>query len=258
MGFHVDGSVSLVTGANQGIGRGFVEGLLERDVKRIYAAARRPETLDEIVDLDPKRIVPLTLDVTKAQHRDDAAKVATDVTFLINNAGIGGSSDPKERSFLSATSLEDARSVMETDFFAQVGMCRSFAPIIVGHGGGAILNILSIGALFCVPEYSSYSAAKAAAAMMTQGIRAELFHKNVFVAGAYTAGVETRMSAKGHPTISPLEHARDVFAAMERGEEDLFEGAGGTMLRDMFRNDPKALERRNIERFHTAPLNSGG
>lgn len=54
---------------------------------------------------------------------------------------------------------------METDFFAQVGMCRSFAPIIVGHGGGAILNILSIGALFCVPEYSSYSAAKAAAAM---------------------------------------------------------------------------------------------
>ena len=257
MGFNVDGSVALITGANQGIGRGFVEGLLERDVKRIYASARRPETLDEIVNLDPSRVLPLTIDVTKAQHRDDAAKVATDVTMLINNAGVGGSADPKERSFLSATSLEDARSVMETDFFAQIGMCRSFAPIIVNNGGGAIVNILSIGALFCVPEYSSYSAAKAAAAMMTQGIRAELFHKNVFVAGAYTAGVETRMSAKGHPTISPLEHARDVFTAMENGEEDIFAGAGGIMLRDMYLNDPKALERRNIDRFHTAPLNSG-
>ena len=53
----VKDSVALVTGSNQGIGRGFVEVLLERGARRIYATARRPETLDPLVALDPSRVI---------------------------------------------------------------------------------------------------------------------------------------------------------------------------------------------------------
>lgn len=246
----IKGAIALVTGANQGIGQGFVEALLELGIGKVYATARRPETLDHVVAFDRKRVVPLKLDILNAEDRRQVAERASDLTILINNAGIPGSDVPEERRFLSASTLEDVRAVMETDFFAQAEMCRAFAPILRRTKDSAIINMLSIGALYCVPEYASYSAAKAAAAMMTQGVRAELSNDGVLVCGVFTAGVATRMSGyNDRPRMSPIEHARIVFQAAERGEEDIYAGTGVQAIIDAYRRDPKALERDRIARF---------
>lgn len=246
----VANAVALVTGSNQGIGRGFVEVLLERGVKRVYATARRTQTLEAVVALDPARVVAAQLDINDAEQRRTLGAQATDVNLLINNAGIPGSDDVKERRFLSATSLDDARAVMETDYWAQAEMCRIFAPMMVEQGQGAIINILSIGALFCLPEYASYCAAKSAAAIMTRGVRSELWGTGVFVAGVYTGGVDTRMSAKNPKSqMSPPDHARQVLDAMAAGVEDIFAGARVEQLRDAIFGDPKAFEHQHAERF---------
>jgi len=253
--FDVAGATALVTGANQGIGLGFVEALLARGARRVYAGARRSETLESLEALDPERVRPLLLDVTDRRHCERAAEQAGDVTLLINNAGIPGSSQAEERRFLAASSMADARSVFETDFWAPVRLCRLFAPVIRANGGGAICNIISIGALFCLPEYSSYSTAKAALAAATAGIRAELDREPVLVSGVFTAGVQTRMSAKNYEVrTTPLEHANQVLDAMAAGEEDIFAGQGATDIRDAIRADAKAFERQVVDRFHTAPL----
>ena len=248
-------SAALVTGANQGIGLGFVKVLLERGVPKVYAAARRPETLDEVVALDPERVVGLTLDITNPGQRFAAAAKAKDVDLLINNAGIAGSPDGRERRFLSASNLDDARAVMETDYWAQAEMCRLFVPPMVERGQGNVINIISIGALFCTPEYASYSAAKAAFGMMTQGLRIELNKTGVGVFGVFTGGVRSRMSAKNPNTlVSPEEHAREVFAKAEAGEVDIFAGARADQLRDAARGDPAAFEAQLVERFNANPL----
>ncbi|MDX2222427.1 MAG: SDR family NAD(P)-dependent oxidoreductase [Rhodospirillaceae bacterium] len=255
-GFSAPGCTALVTGANQGIGRGFVEALLERGCARVYATARRSDTLDGLAALDRARVIPLELDVVNDAQRQAAAKVASDVTLLINNAGIPGSDEPRERRFLSATTLADARLVMEVDFFAQAEMCRAFAPTLVANRPAAIVNILSIGALFCLPEYSTYCAAKSAAAIMTKGVRAELARSGVFVAGVFTGGVDTRMAAKNvYEKMSPIDHARQVLDAVAAGVEDIFAGTGAERIRDAVKSDEKAFERSYIERFHTAPIN---
>jgi NAD(P)-dependent dehydrogenase (short-subunit alcohol dehydrogenase family) len=255
----VQGSTVLVTGANQGIGRGFVEVVLERGAAKVYATARRSETLADLVALDPTRVVALPLDITDDLQRRAVFTAATDVNLLVNNAGIAGSETAAERRFLSASSLDDARSVMETDFWAHVEMCRGFAPHLMRNSsspsGSAIINIISIGALFCVIEYSSYSAAKSALAMATIGLRAELAPSNVSVHGVFTGAVESRMSAKGnHAKATPAEHARQVLDAVEAGTEDIYAGLGAQAMYDEIRKDPEAFQRSRIERYRNNPV----
>ena len=246
----IPGCVALVTGANRGIGLGFVKVLLERGAKKVYATARDPDNLPEVVALDPERIVGLPLDIDDDAQRRAVAGQASDTSLLINNAGISGSEDENERRFLRASSLEDARQVMETDCFSPIEMCRLFLPNMVKRGHGGVINILSIGAIFCLPSHASYCAAKGAQAFMTMGLRADLDGSGVDIAGVYTGGVRTRMSARDTPMLhTPEEHARDVFDAFEAGERHIFAGARAGDMRDTILADPGAFEQMQIERF---------
>src|SRR3954470_22622840 len=74
----------LVTGANRGMGRHYVTQLLDRGVAKVYAAARDSSQ----VDASDPRVVALTLDVTDPRSVAAAAETASDVSVLINNAGI--------------------------------------------------------------------------------------------------------------------------------------------------------------------------
>lgn len=246
----IDGCVALVTGANRGIGLGFVKVLLERGASRVYATARDPATLPGVTALDPQRIRGFALDIDDEAQRLAVAKQTGDTSLLINNAGIAGSEDENERRLLRASSLEDARQVMETDCFSPIEMCRLFLPNMVKRGEGGVINILSIGAIFCLPSHASYCAAKGAQALMTMGLRADLDGADVDIAGVYTGGVRTRMSARNVASlVSPEEHAREVFDAFEAGERHIFAGARAGDLRDAVLADPGGFEQMQIERF---------
>lgn len=245
------GCVALVTGSNTGIGLGFVKILLARGAKRIYATARRPETLAALVALDPKRVVGLTLDVTNDVQRRAASAAAQDVTWLINNAGIPGANKAEQRRFVSAENFDDARIVMETNFWGQAALVNLFAPIIIANGGGAIVQILSVGALYCAPMYSTYSASKFAARAMIAGVRAELDRHPVLTAGVFTGGVTTGMTQAGYTRgISPEQHANEVLDALAAGETDIFAGTGAKEAYQRVRSDPAGFERQNIDRFN--------
>lgn len=80
----IEGAVALVTGANRGLGQALVSALLGAGAAKVYAAVRDEQKLSQ---RDP-RVVPLTLDLTRPESSVEAAKKASDVTLLINNAGI--------------------------------------------------------------------------------------------------------------------------------------------------------------------------
>lgn len=251
----VEGCVALITGANRGVGLGFVKVLLERGAKRVYATARNPNTLPDLEALDPERVIGLQLDVNNEAHRRAAAETATDVTWIINNAAYPGSRVAEDRRVLSASNLDDMKQVMETNCWSPAELCKLFTPIILSNGGGAIANVLSAAAWFCLPEYTAYSMSKSAAMMMTGGLRAELDRDPVLVASVFTGGVDTRASPAGMSSggVSPEEHGHQVIDALTRGDTDVY-AAGSRGMRERIMADPEAFEKDRIKRFYEEPL----
>src|SRR5215471_7539569 len=126
--------VALVTGANRGLGKAFVDGLLDRGAAKVYATARDPETVDTT---DP-RVVPLPLDVTDAASVAAVTGDVPDLNLLINNAGVYVGTSPL------TGDLDRIRAELETNYFGPLRVARALAPVLAGNGGGALLNVHSI------------------------------------------------------------------------------------------------------------------
>ena len=198
--------VALVTGANRGLGRQFAAQLVDRGAK-VYAAARRPETIDL------PGVVPIQLDITDAESVRRAAETAGDVTVLVNNAGTSTRAD------LLTGPIEDIRLEMDTHYFGTLNVTRAFAPIIERNGGGAILNMLSVLAWLHVPASGAYSAAKAAAWAMTDAVRAELGPRGIHVTAVHVGYMDTDMAS-----FAPADQKTDPAVVAKLALDGLFAG----------------------------------
>jgi len=218
MSLQISQSVALVTGANRGIGRAFVEALHQAGAKKIYATARNIESLQEIVAIDPNRIIPLTLDVTNVAQIEAVALLAVDVNLLINNAGIVSTGG-----LFTDASVQAAQSEIEVNYFGTLNMIRTFASILKQNGGGAIANLATLSSHVNVPVFATYSASKAALHSLTQAARAELASQNTLVIGLYPGPVDTRMTtALPLDKVSPSQIADALLAGIEQGTEDIY------------------------------------
>jgi NAD(P)-dependent dehydrogenase (short-subunit alcohol dehydrogenase family) len=236
---NLNNAIALVTGANGGIGSHFVEQLLQFDVAKIYVCARTIHKLNDLVALDPARIIPLGLDVTDAQSVNAVAAQCSDVSLLINNAGTS-----LNQGIISAPDLEIARAEMDVNYFGMAAMCRAFAPILDQQGGGAIVNILSLLGKVNLPFSGSYSASKAAAISMTQSVRAELAAQNTLVVGVMPGTVDTELAqAWPNPKVAPAEVVRAALQAVLDNQEDVYPGEQATQVAAQLLSDPKGVEK---------------
>jgi short-subunit dehydrogenase len=234
----IENSVALVTGANRGIGRTFVEELLKRGVAKIYVAARDTASLSDLLKNGDSRLVPLPLDVTDADQVAASASVANDVTLLINNAGYAAFDGA-----ISAPNMDDARLEMEVNYFGPLAMTRAFAPILA-KSGGAVLNMLSMLSLVSLPMAATYSASKAAGLNLNRSLRAELGEQGTQVVGILAVQTDTAMGAKlPEPRLSPVEVVTDALDAIEAGiNDEVVAGAQSRGIHQAFVADPQKIQ----------------
>jgi NAD(P)-dependent dehydrogenase (short-subunit alcohol dehydrogenase family) len=229
---HISDQVALVTGANRGIGRQFVLELLERGATKVYATARRVETLD----FDDARVVPLRLDLLDHASVLSAAETASDVTVLVNNAGISTGAN------LVTGDLQDARRELDTHFWGTLDVIREFAPALARNGGGAVVNILSALSWFASPGAGAYAAAKAAEWNMTNAVRLELAGQGTFVQGVLLGAADTDLM-KGYdgPKTDPRDVARRAFDGLAQGDVEVIVDDWTAMVKASLAGDPRVF-----------------
>lgn len=202
-------AVAIVTGANRGLGRELAAQLVSRGAK-VYAAARRPETVDV------PGVVPLRLDLTDHASIREAAAVASDATLLINNAGIS------TRTPLLTGARDAIHLEIDTNFYGPLAVTRAFAPVIEGNGGGAVLNVLSVLSWFHPAALGAYSAAKAAAWAMTDAVREELAPRGIAVSALHVGYMDTDMAAEvTDPKADPADVARQALDGVAKGDPEI-------------------------------------
>src|SRR5690606_12643150 len=213
--------VAFVTGAGRGLGKHFVAELQRRGVTKIYAAARNPESIDV------PGVVPVRLDVTDDATVTAAAELAQDVTLLVNNAGVSALAP-----FVKGD-IDAIRHEMDVNVWGVLRTVRAFAPVLGANGGGAILNVLSQMAFRVFGIADSYSASKAAAWQLTNGVRLELAGQGTQLTALLMALVDTDMSAWAKPEDGwDLARPEDVVgAALDGVEAGVAEVYGDEMTR---------------------------
>jgi NAD(P)-dependent dehydrogenase (short-subunit alcohol dehydrogenase family) len=208
---------ALVTGANRGLGRRFAEELLARGAK-VYAAARRPESIDL------PGVVPVQLDITDPESVRRAAEEASDVNVVVNNAGVS------TRAALIDGPIDDIRLEMETHYFGTLNVIRAFAPVLERNGGGAILNVLSVLSWLHPPTSGAYSAAKAAGWALTDAVRQELAPKGIQVTALHVGYMDTDMVS-----YIPADQKIDPGIVAELALDGLFAGQPEVLADDLSR-----------------------
>jgi len=208
---NIQNSVALVTGANRGLGLAFARELLARGARKVYAAAREPASVTL------PGVVPVRLDVTQPDQIESLAREAPDVTLLINNAGI-----IRAGSLFGADALSAARAELETNYLGPLATSRAFAPILEANGGGAIINVLSVLSWVALPTTATYSASKAAAWALTNGLRSELRAQNTQVLGLHVGYIDTDMvRAIDAAKSAPEDVVRKTLDALQAGQEEI-------------------------------------
>ncbi len=208
-------AVALVTGANRGLGLAFAKALPAAGASKVYAGARDPATVTL------PGLTPVRLDITNADDVAAAARQCSDVTLLINNAGIA-----QGAALLSPQGVEAARAQLDPNFVGTLAMARAFAPVLKANGGGVLVNMLSILSWVSMPAASAYSASKAATWSLTNGLRNELRAQGTRVVGVHAAFIDTDMARHVEaPKTQPEDVAQQTLQAIEDGREEVLADA---------------------------------
>jgi NAD(P)-dependent dehydrogenase (short-subunit alcohol dehydrogenase family) len=163
--------VWLITGCSTGFGRHLALAALAAG-DRVMATARRAEQLTGLVAAGGDRARGITLDVTDSAAIDRAVAATVDafgrIDVVVNNAGHGSVGAVEE------LTMPDLRALMDVMFFGAVTVTKAVLPHLRRQGGGAIVQISSMGGQLSMPGFGAYCAAKFALEGLSEAMAAEV------------------------------------------------------------------------------------
>jgi NAD(P)-dependent dehydrogenase (short-subunit alcohol dehydrogenase family) len=210
-------SIALVTGASSGIGEAIAQRLAQAGY-RVYGTSRRSAPLAD------REFAMLPLDVTSDESVESAVneliRLEGRIDLLVNNAGFGVAPAGAEES-----SIEQARTIFETNVFGIIRMTRAVVPHMRRQGQGRIINIGSVLGFLPMPFGALYSATKHAIEGYSESLDHELRTRGIRVSVIEPAYTKTKFDANHLAPDAMLDEYRDVRANLGKVLAKVMENA---------------------------------
>jgi NAD(P)-dependent dehydrogenase (short-subunit alcohol dehydrogenase family) len=211
MSGNLEGKVAIITGAARGLGREYAERLAQEGAAVVVGDVRDCGETVAAIESAGGRTVGVTLDVADAASCEAAAKAAEEsfgrIDVLVNNAALYGGLKGGRFESLDPDEWDQCMAVNVTGMW---NCCKAVVGGMRHAGGGSIINISSLAAVYGLPFALHYAVSKAAVIGMTRSLARELgkdwIRVNAIAPSAVmTEGTEEFFGAK-------LDKAKEVIA----------------------------------------------
>jgi len=221
----------VVTGAGSGFGAAIAERFAREGASVVVADLNVESSTRVAADINAAggSACQKTVDVSEEDQVAALIQTALDtygrLDVLVNNAGYSHLSK-----VLWKISVAEFDAVFAVNARGVFLGCKHAIPTMIEQGGGAIINIASIGAIAPRPGVTPYNATKGAVLTMTKGLALEVARHNITVNAVNPVASETGFmkGATGHDVLSEemratltstiprgrLAQPRDVAAAV--------------------------------------------
>ena len=161
---HLDGKVAIVTGASRGIGQAIAERFAAEGARVVVNYVAGEAKADAVVEGIKSRggdAVAVRADVSRSADVADLVKAAIDhygrIDILVNNAGVMFTKGVLE------TSEDEWDKTIAVNLKGPYLCSKAVAPIMIGQGAGAIVNMSSNSGLYhpSAMRFTEYVVSKA-------------------------------------------------------------------------------------------------
>ncbi|WP_329180347.1 SDR family oxidoreductase [Streptomyces sp. NBC_01477] len=225
----IEGKVVAITGASSGIGAATARLLAQGGAKLVLGARREDRLADLAGELGDERDAVAFTAVDVRRREDLVALVALArerfgrLDVLVGNAGVGPLSP------LDELRLDDWDAMIDINVKGILHGIAAALPVFRAQGRGQFVHTLSTAAYKTVPGQAVYSASKAAARTLTEGLRQEAgssirvsmvspgFVATDFIESVPDPDLRARMNeSKNAMAIAPEAVARAIRFAIEQ------------------------------------------
>ena len=184
--------VAVITGAARGLGRAYAEALAAEGAAIVAGDLNDCSDTVSAVESAGGRAISTIVDVSDAGSCEAMASLATDafgrVDVLINNAALYAGLKGARFEHLDEAQWD---RVMQINIKGTWLTSRAVVDHMRASGGGSIINITSLAAVFGLPYGLDYVASKAAVIGMTRGMARELGPDHIRVNAVAPSAVMT-------------------------------------------------------------------
>ena len=219
MSYDITNKITLVTGANRGIGKAIVETFLEHGASKVYAGVRSLDKAEALVAEFGEKVVPIEIDYDNPASIKAAAETANDVQVVVSNAGVLIGAGVMDEDV-----IEQFQTELNINVYGLIRMAQAFAPVLKRNGGGAFVQINSIASLSSFPR-ATYPASKAAAYSFTQALRPIFKEQGTATLSVHPGPILTDMAiSSGFADDSDLPSvvSEGIVEALKEGDFHLF------------------------------------
>lgn len=161
----------FITGISSGLGKALARSVIDNG-DFVIGSFRSQIQADTFNNEYKDKAFALTLDITKSNEISKAFKLITDkfrkVDVLVNNAGFGFAGAIEE------TSIEEARAILEVNFFGTLQLTQTFLPLFRQQKSGHIIQISSQAGFKATAGFGIYNASKFALEGFSEALAQEI------------------------------------------------------------------------------------